>query len=493
MKPLKQAVVAVLVSLLCAMVLPAASAYAKAAGSLRVVPASDGAGVVYDARRIADEAAMPCNDQFNWEMLAGAKLDGRPAYPAYDPSASTAATDGRELVERVSADVLTDDAGVLAQALASYVVSEAKPTARVVSGEGAVKVQDGWYLLTAAGRRPLFAWVDGAAVELGDKSDTPVACKRVNTGAGWADAAVAGSGRAIRYRVDVCIPQTVDAAGSYPLTIVDAWDEQLLLNRSTVRVEVLAASRSLASIDVTDACSIDMDEAGMRISVGNVHDLGVAPGDVMRVSYTMRLADDAVARSSGWVGSAFAEFSAWTGTQRTPLDGARVYAVRIDVKKTNAAGDALAGAVCAVRNDDGWLASDGTFGPKSKRAEFVSDEQGLMAGIPLLSDGTYEVVELSAPRGYRALKGAAPFELSVDTANDSLTIHARATKPLRVLAVDSDAASVHFGLEDTKPVGIWGALIPQTGDRSGMLAAGVLAFAGVSVLLMAARCSSSRG
>lgn len=436
---------------------------------------------------------MPLNDQFDWPALSGVVLDGHAAYPTYDPASPQAAKQGRALVQRVSDDVLSDDVGVLTYALSSYVADGALPSARVLAGGDCVSVENGWYLLVAPGRRPLFAWVDGAPVELGDKSDTPVACKQVNTGSGWADAAVAGSGRMIRWRIDVRVPQAVDAAGSYPLTIVDAWDEQLLLNRSTVRVEVLPASRSLAPGDVTDACSIDVDGTGMRISMGNVHDLGVAPDDVIRVSYTMSLADDAVARASGWAGSAFAEFSAWTGTQRTPLGAAHVYAVRIDMKKTSAPGDALAGAVCAVRNDDGWLASDGTFGPESKRAEFVSDEQGLITGIPLLSDGAYEVVELSAPHGYRALQGAAPFELNVDTTNVSLTIHARATKPLRVLAVDADAASVHFGLENTKSAGIWDALIPQTGDRSGMFAVGALVFAGALALVMASRRSSSRG
>lgn len=493
MKRLKVPVASAASLLLCILMLPTAVFALSMDGSLHITPSTEGNSIEYLAYRIADGAGSPLNDQFDWPALSGVALDGYPTYPTYDPASPQAAERGRALVQRVSDDVLSDDAGVLAHTLSSYVVDGASPTVRVLAGGDCVSVENGWYLLVAPGRRPLFAWVDGAPVELGDKSDTPVVCKQVNTGAGWADAAVAGSGRVIRYRVDVRMSQTVDAAGSYPLTIVDAWDGQLLLNRSTVRVEALTASRRLAAVDVTDACSIDIDEAGMRVSIGNVHDLGVAPGDVIRVSYTMRLSDDAVARASGWVGAAFAEFSAWTGTQSTPLDVARVYAVRIDVKKTSAVGEPLAGAVCAVRNDGGWLASDGTFGPESKRAEFVSDERGLIEGIPLLSDGAYEVVELSAPRGYRTLKDAAPFELSVDTTDDLLTINALATKPLRVLVVDADAASVHFGLENTKSAGMWDALIPQTGDRSGMLVAGVLALAGVSALVMALRCSSSRG
>ncbi len=127
---------------------------------------------------------MPLNDQFDWPALSGVVLDGHAAYPTYDHASPQAAKQGRALVQRVSDDVLSDDAGVLAYALSSYVADGALPSARVLAGGDCVSVENGWYLLVAPGRRPLFAWVDGAPVELGDKSDTPVAYKQVNTGSG---------------------------------------------------------------------------------------------------------------------------------------------------------------------------------------------------------------------------------------------------------------------------------------------------------------------
>ena len=483
MKRLKQTVVAVLASLLCAMVLPAAAAYAKTTGSLQVIPALDGAGAVYDARRIADEAALPCNDQFNWEQLAGAELDGRPAYPAYDPSASTAAADGRELVERVSADVLTDDAGVLAQALTAYVVSDAAPTARVAAGEGPVAVEDGWYLLTAAGRRPLFAWVDGAAVELGDKSDTPVVSKQVDAGAGWTDAAIAAPARTLKFRVDVLVPLSIEAGSRYPITVVDEWDGRLVLADAAPRVDLLVAGAVEDARDITSRVELKTTLSSLTLRA-DLCELGTKPGDVVRLSYEMKLAAGAQLDGAGVANSAYATFPSWEGGGKTPADEARVYAMHLNILKVNKDGEPLPGAVLALKNKDGWLAADGTFGPLGKRVEVTTGADGRVAFPVALADGAYDVVEVQAPKGYTQLDQPVPVELATQVKDGSLTIKARATAPLRVGKVDAASATVALELTNErakKPI-FPGGFIPQTGDSAWWAGALVLVVGGAVAL-----------
>lgn len=483
MKRLKQTVVAILASLLCAMVLPAAVAYAKTAGSLQVIPTSDGSGAVYDVRRIADETALPCNDQFNWEQLAGAELDGRPAYPAYDPSAPTAAADGRELVERVSADVLSDDAGVLAQALTAYVISDAKPTARMAAGEGPVSVEDGWYLLTAAGRRPLFAWVDGAAVELGDKSDTPVVSKQVDAGAGWTDAAIAAPGRTLKFRVDVSVPLSIEAGFRYPIAVVDEWDECLVLAEAAPRVELLVAGVVDDARDITSKAELKATASSLTLRA-DLCELGAKPGDVVRLSYEMRLAAEAQLDGAGVANSAYATFPSWEGGGKTPADEARVYAMHLNILKVNKDGEPLAGAVLALKNKDGWLAADGTFGSQGKRVEVTTGTDGRAVFPVALADGVYDVMELQAPKGYDQLDQAAPVELAAQVKDGSLTIKARATAPLRVGKVDASSATISLELTNelaSEPV-FPGGFIPQTGDSSWWLGVLVLVVSGVIAL-----------
>ena len=390
--------------------------------------------------------------------------------------------------------MLSDDAGVLAYALRAYVPQGARPAARVVAGGPSVAVEDGWYLLTAAGRRPLFAWVKGAAVELGDKSDTPVVSKQVNAGAGWSDAALAGSGRVVSYRVDVSMPQAIEADRVYPLTVVDAWDAALTLAEDSLRVEVVASGNTAAPRDVTEFVDLQVSGQEVTLFVANVHDLGVDLGDVLRLTYTMSLDPYAQLGAAGAVNSAHAVFPSWTGQETTPRDEARVYALHIAIKKVNKAGDPLQDAVFALRTNEGWLAADGSFGAQSTRAEFTSNASGLVEGVPLLSDGSYELVELQAPKGYRKLDAdGVPFELSAATADGRLAYNARATKPLRVVDVDAASVTAHLELVNEKAGGLLDSLIPQTGDSAWVLGAAAVAAAGCAVLLMGMRRTRRRG
>ena len=497
MKRLKRITAAVSALALCAILAPVAYAYGNngSSGSLQITPSSDGVRAAYDAYRIADSAGLPLDDQMNWPGLSGVSLDGRAPYPSYIPDAETAASDGRALVERVSADLLSDDAGVLAQALAGFLVKNARPAAHIVAGAGAVSVDDGWYLLVSPGRRPLFAWVEGAAVELGDKSDTPVLCMQVDTGSGWADHAVAGSGRVIDCRIDVSVPSSIEAGAVYPLCVRNTWDERLSIDKASISVSLLyqgTAGRSndtsiatAVAGDVTASVDIGVDDNSLQVHVDDLRKLHAAPGNVLRISYRMNLKPDEPIDSKGISNGAYAEFSSWKGEDKTPSDEARVYAMRVRVKKADESGAPLAGAVIALRNDKGWLTVDGSFGDKNKRLEVVTGGDGAALFNPLLADGTYEVVEVVAPKGYLPLVDGASFELEAEPTQGSLRMSARATSPLRVASVDARKSVVSFELVNKKEddSGLLGGFIPQTGDTPWLIGCVILAFTGVIAVL----------
>lgn len=481
MKCLKGAVAVCVASLFCAIMLPTVTAHAQTTGSLQVTPGPSGASIVYDAYRVADEAALPCDNQFRWSDLSGKELDGRPAYPTYDPAAGDAARDGRELVERVSRDVSTDDAGVLAQKLVSFLAEDASPDARVTAGAGPVFVRDGWYLLRASGRRPLFAWVDGAPVTLGDKSDAPVLGKQVSCGSGWSDGVVAGQKDSLSYRVDTSVPLSVDAGGSYPVTIVDTWDERLLLNAESVRVTLMHAGSADESQVITDQAEISIERETLSVS-GDFLAWGAKPGDVVRLSYEMSFDPHARLDGKGAANTAFATYRSWLGDSKTPVDETRVYGMQLELKKVDKGGKPLAGAVLALRNADGWLDANGAFGEEGRRIELVSDADGMVEIPAMLSSGPYEVVELQAPAGFRKEEKPIKLELAAECAKGALTLRARASSPLRVADVDADRASVTCELVNERASQTTLGFVPQTGETLWLTAVVVMAAAGCLVI-----------
>lgn len=132
------------------------------------------------------------------------------------------------------------------------------------------------------------------------------------------------------------------------------------------------------------------------------------------------------------------------------------------------------------------MLADGSFGAESARLELASGEDGAFPVLPVLSDGSYEVVELSAPKGYRAADHAV-FQLGVHAGEGDLTLDAWASKPLRVAGVDAESATASLELVNEKAASGWPGFIPQTGDTAWWLAAATLVVAGAAVLVAGAR------
>lgn len=448
--------------------------------------------------RIADADALPLNDAFDWPALSGIQAPGYKPYPAYNPTAPNAAAQGRKLVERVSEDLAQDEDGSLAQWLSKHLQKNASYVT-VLTDAAPKAVDDGWYLLTAPGRRPLFAWVDGDLVTLGDKSDTPVLDKEVSSVDGWGDSSVGGSGQAFSYRTSITVPHTFELYSTYKLSMHDTHDERLTLDAQSLKVELLRSADAAAQgedafevvADLTKDTVLETAGASFTVTIANLKATPARPGDVVRVSYRMTVDSLAAPGAEGLVNDAFATFPGMGGEEETPHDATRVYLIRPSVHKINEQGAALEGARFAVRDAQGsWLSESGSFGALANRAEFTSSRDGMVESIPALAPGRYELVELAAPKGYvLPADPAFSFEVSATSSLEDLSFEVEAVKPLTVERVSGPDGSFTLSLTNVAEDAP-GGFMPQTGDAPWATAAVLLVSAGVVLVALGKRRQS---
>lgn len=375
-------------------------------GSLSLVSAH-GSGAVYQATRIADADALPVDDALDWAAIGGQQV-GDTALPSYDPEAADALAQGRDLVEAVSAAIESDEDGSLAAWLATYLTQNPSTSPlQVTADAGAVPADDGWYLLTSTGKRPLLAWVDGAAVTLGDKSDTPTLDKQVDENGVWSEVGTYGSGHVISYRLVLSVPDTSDLYSTYKVSFHDEWDAHLTLVPDSLRASLVTGSLPTESADVGDATDIsdllavDAQSTSFVATIANLCETAAQPGDFVVLTYQMTA--DALHNpgAAGLANTAWATYPDYTGEGETPKDSTVVHTFQVHVNKTDPSGAPLGGAVFALRDAEGaWLSADGSFGEEAARATFVTDDAGATPTIPNLRPGSYTFVELAAPEGY---------------------------------------------------------------------------------------------
>lgn len=415
-------------------------------GGLRLVSA-DYSGAEYDAIRIADEDGLPLDQAFDWPSLSGEAIPGGGVYPVYDPSSSHADADGRKLVEAVSASLAKDEDGSLAAELSTFVTPKGESLAVQVVADGpTVSVENGWWLLISPGKRPLFAWVDGAPVTLGDKSDVPTLEKEYNDKGEWTDAGSYGPTQDMEYRLVLTVPQTYDQYSTYWCEFHDEWDGHLQLKKETMRL-VLRSHETGSETDVSSLMDVTSDATSFTARIENLCASSAVPGDALILSYSMSADPAFNPGSEGLLNTAWATFPQFDGKGETPKDHTRVYTVSMRVRKASTGGSPLAGAVFAIRNADGqWLAADGTFGVEQARAEFKTELDGVARVSPVLAPGTYTLIELSAPEGYVLPSNPeTTFTISTDEQFDhlDLTVHAKGLASLASV----DASSASFDLE----------------------------------------------
>lgn len=469
-------------ALLVSLVAPTAAYADNAQGGGLRVESSNGSGATYRAVRIANEDALPLDDALAWADVAGQQVGDHEAFPAYDPSSPAAPTQGRALAQAVSDELAHDDDGTLATWLAGFVLPDAA-SVEVVADAGVVPVQDGWWLLTAAGRRPLLAWVDGEAVTLGDKSDVPSLEKEVLDAQGgtWGDSSVYGGGRPLEFRLVVSVPDSLAGYTAYHCAFHDSWDERLTLVEDSMQLTLVSGTNEK---DITGVLDLAVEKNGFTATIDDLCKTAAVPGDQLILTYQMVADPLANPGSDGLVNTAWFTYPSWEGEGKTPPDKTRSYAFRVRVQKDAPDGGPLEGAVFALRNEDGlWLAADGTFGAEKDQLTFSTGADGLTGDIPLVPAGSYILVELEAPQGYRLPDDPSfPFSVSAEHSFEQLNLSAESTGAATVEAVDASEAEVTLKVvnQPQTPPGTPPG-IPGTGDVLPAVG-GFLLLAGLSVV-----------
>lgn len=368
---------------------------------------------------------------------------------------------------------------------------DAEPTATVLADGPTVNVDDGWYLLTSTGKRPLFAWVKGSPVTLGDKSDTPVLTKTIVSDGKPADHAVVGVVEPIQYRLAVTVPATIELYTAYPLSVHDAWDSMLLPAGKEVSVALVSGRDKR---DVSSHAKIAMGEGSLDVSIDLIA-AGAKPGDTLEIAYGLTLAKDALPGYAGAGNDAYATFPSHDGNGKTPAQTVRAYAVSGSIRLVDGSGKPLANGRFAVRAKDGrWLAQDGSFGAEAKMGVWSTGKDGCTPQLPAFAPGEYELVQVEAPEGYAIPHGGVyPFTLVVAVEDDQLLIEATISDPCTVLDVNAQTGTYVLQAVNTKQLipGLLGVM-PQTGDIPWMLATGGLVVTGFVLILVGKRARDGR-
>lgn len=436
-------------------------------GTLQVRNVS-GSSAEYEAALIATPEALPVEDGLAWTEVAGKSVGAHQAFPDYDPTASNAKAQGRALVEAVDEALAADEDGSLAQWLSGHVIPApaSAPRPRVVSGGSAVAVQDGWYLLTSPGRRPLAAWVEGAPVELWDKSDSPSVTLHVRTDQEWASSAVHGAGRTLAVRTVMTVPETYSLFTSYPCTLNVAWDEPLALVPDSARLELVPANGP--AVDITALVELQAGSTSLVVRIADLCEAQAEPGDTIALTYEMNHDPLHAPGARGLDMQAHATFPTFTGTGETPVAKAKAYTSTLAVHAIAKDGKPLAGAVFALRGEAGeWLTAEGAFAGERSRVTWTTGEDGMAAIPQALGRGSYTLVQLENPAGHKPVRGfESAVKIDAEHDLDTLALTCEASGAAAVEQVDAGAAAATLVVEhDAEAQGGLLDKLPQTWDN----------------------------
>ncbi len=365
----------------------------------------------------------------------------------------------RAVVEKTSEALTKDQDGTAAQKVAAYLTPEATTNPDTIvesSTEDAdpTPVADGWYLLTAPGRRPLVAWVAGEAVTLQDKADVPIITKEVATGlsppdSAWSNATTYGAGEPLAFRLTYTVPQSFAGYTTYKTVIHDSWESvanAFQLVDGSIAVELIHTDGTQATTtSLADAATITTSATGLTVAFENLSATAAQAADQIQVTYRLAPSTTENAGAKGLLNSAWATFPRFDGEGKTTEVTTRVYTFSVVVRKSSATtAQPLAGARFALQNAAGsWLAEDGTFGEGSSRTTFTTNAQGQAQIAASLNAGTYTLVELEAPSGY-VLPANPETSLTITAAPelDGIQMGATAEGQATLAAIDFSATTV---------------------------------------------------
>lgn len=333
------------------------------------------------------------------------------------------------------------------------------------------------------------------------KIETPTAAKTVWDGEAYSDAADAGAGEAVWYRIVGTLPSNLDDFEAYAYEFHDCLDAALIVDETTIRVEIVREGEMIEDATELFEATLSESDEGWELVVAAEDLLQAATeletSDTVVLTYAASI--DAEAAESG---EAIVNYAYLRNTSKAFTDAfgksvetsTSLYTWSLEILKTDEdTGLALAGAAFTVQNNEGlYLAADGSLSEEEILLEV--DGEGILT-IPSLDSGVYTVAEAEPPEGYEA---AESFQLlvSADFSGSSPTLSASVDNAEVELSVDAATGKISLVVSDELEAEEIFEL-PQTGDvlrRIAPVAAGVLVVAGCGAACAAiARRRDRRG
>ena len=257
-------------------------------------------------------------------------------------------------------------------------------------------------------------------------------------------------GEIVTYTITGKVPNTTGVSG-YIYKISDTMSEGLTFNPNSIEVKV--GTRTLTK---GTEYTCNTETTGFEIIIP-VMDLQSNVGETITVTYTAKVNENAVAKISKNEAKLTYSNNPINSTETNTINQEqKVYNAKINIVKYELSPDQspeestkkLGGAKFILRNSENKYYKYNTtkdvieWVDKADADEFETTMDG-KASINGLKDGSYELYEIEAPKGYNPLKD--PVNITINGKDSSGTIH-----------VDNLTVSLNIG--NSK-----GALLPSTG------------------------------
>ena len=446
-----------------------------------------GSPVTYEATMIADKNALTVDKNFNWKALSGTEIAGV-KLPEYTDEKDLES--GRDLVEALNEIIAKDESGEIALDLTKHLM-DGRVSKQLKNDGSKMEVDNGYYLLTAEGRRPLIAWVHGNDLNLGDKSDAPVIDKTVkaaNSNDPFAPSTIFGAGNTLQYKIDVKVPESYKQFSAYKMDIEDTFDNRLSIYDDSISVSLVHGE---TAIDITnnELVKSAINSNVLTVTLEDVVKLGAISGDTISLQYCVNPNVSGVIGSAGLTNEAFCHYPSYNGISETTSTKTRVFTLKMFIEKTNSLNkEPLAGATFAIRNKNNeWLNSDGLFGDIQSRSEFISDGNGAVNDIPNLGKGTYDIVEIKAPDGYTLKENpVTTVVISGESSLENVKFSADVSGMGTIKNLDAENGQIVVAISND-PAGTVTTRVPRLGDMAVPLAVGFVGVLAIILALLAKR------
>lgn len=330
--------------------------------------------------------------------------------------------------------------------------------------------------------------VSATSEESLQKIETPTVTKLVWDGESYAEAADAAAGEATWYQVTGTLPSNLDDFESYAYEFHDSLDEALLVDVSTLRVEIVREGEMVEEVTWLFETTLEKSEEGWELVLAT-DDLFQAAteletSDTVVLTYAAELDADTASAGQEAMNYVYLRYTSKAFSDafgRSIEDSASLYTWSLAIRKIDAeTGSALSEAGFTVQAEDGrYVTADGSLSEEETVLEV--DEEGCLV-VPTLDAGSYLISEAEAPDGYEA---AESFDLvvSADLSGASPTLSASTNDAGIELSVDAETGTVSLVVADD-PQETWSFELPETGDalkQAAPVAAGLLVVSGCGI------------